>query len=154
VVVILVLGVLATIAIPKFLNLNYQATVRAEQRVMLEVRSALHADRAKNITEGCQRYGFDDYYAEDNLIYRLLAMAPPDWKQTEWYSSDVTYLMCPHCTSMSPDAPGPGAVIAFRARMWTPGYYPSLQRGQMKVYRDRHGGVDHPSGMDISQWKP
>lgn len=151
VIAIVIIGILAAIVIPKYLDFSYQATVRAEQRVMLEVLGAVNSDYAKNITGGSVQW-----YQGNPLD--LLAQVPQGWYvKNQWYSGDAMYIFCPHCTSTNPDNPGSGAVFVYRRSATTPTYYATLKVGEIRVYRDWHGGIKHfgySNDRALSNWNP
>lgn len=155
IIVIIIVAILAVIAIPKFMDFSYQATVRAEQRVMLEMFAAIQADHAKTYAET----GVDQWYQGNPLD--LLAHKPEGWRwYGGWYANDVTYIFCPHCTSISPDYQGPGVVFGYRRSYSDPTYpgYPSSQcqpkAGNVWVHGDKHDNAWHSGGIFITDWNP
>jgi prepilin-type N-terminal cleavage/methylation domain-containing protein len=158
VIVIVVIGILVAAALPKLTDLIYRATVKAEQRVGLELLAAVRMDYAKSMASGTPQY-------YPGSPFDLLAVKPSGWRRIaggggdRWVSGDVTYFFCPHCTPLDPnnpsglypDSPGPGAVLAYRRSETTPTYFPTLKAGQIVVYKDNHGGYFRFSGA-LSDW--
>lgn len=155
IITILILGILAVIAVPKFVDFSKQAIVRAEQRVMVEVLGAIRLNNAQSIANGSNQW------YQDNPL-NLLIQAPRGWYfRNQWYQNDVCYIFCPHSTSYAePQYPGPGAVFAYRrSEINYPRYYPELRAGQIRVYQNHHPGTQefshYPDGdRDLSDWNP
>lgn len=154
VIVVLVIGILAAIALPKFIDLSYKATVRSEQRVMLEMLGAINLNHAKTYADT----GIDRWYQDDPL--GLLSFVPTGWRTSDVLGGggDVAYIFCPHCTNLNIDTPGPGATILYRRSKTTPSYLPEVEPGQVWLFQDRHGGTGNsgymPDYMPVDRWQP
>jgi len=153
VIVIIILASLAVIAIPKFIDLSYQAIVRSEQRVMLEMLGAIQADHAKTFAQT----GVDQWYQGDPFDLLTTGM-PAGWHLLRytptWAEGDIIYILCPHASSDSADNPGDGAVFLYRRSKTTPTYGPEVEPGQVWLYRDYHGKRRHPDYIPVDKWNP
>lgn len=105
-IVIVILGILATIAMPKFVDLADKARIASDDAVIGALASAINIQHAQNALSGTKNAS-GEYWPSDNP-FTLLAQAPPNkyynsstpdnitWQtfQVEVYSA--WYIMCPH----------------------------------------------------------
>lgn len=146
VIVILILGILAAAAIPKFVDLSQKAKVASDEAVIGGLKSAINIQYAQNALNGIKPDGIH-YWPIDNP-FTLLAQGPPNRNWTTSTPDGVTwqltpmggawYLMCPH---YSGDRYCNGA---------TKGRFYIYQYGDTS-YEDSHG-VLHSAGELFLYW--
>lgn len=106
-IVIIVLGILAVIAAPKFISLRIQGIEGSEDNIIGAMREAINIYHAKNIVAGNNVYPSENPFtllaqAPPNKVYVPGFIIPGDGVYWRYYlypdASYVTawYLMCPH----------------------------------------------------------
>ena len=103
VIVIIILGILASVAVPKFINLSAKAKDTADDATIGALREAIHLQYMKNVTEG------NDSYPSNNP-FELLNPAPPykyagSYDGVSWRCStgmEAWDLFCPHADGVAP----------------------------------------------------
>lgn len=109
VIVILVIGILAAIAAPKFVNMTTAAKIASEDGVAGALASAINIQTSANMINGIKNPG-GYYYPRENP-FTFLAQAPPnkvyegpgDGKNWQWFDTGsyglqypAWYIYCPH----------------------------------------------------------
>jgi prepilin-type N-terminal cleavage/methylation domain-containing protein len=105
VMVIVIIGIIAAVAIPRFVNLSRNAQIASEDGVIGALKSAIHVKYMDNAAKGITDALGGSYWPSDNP-FTLLAQAPPNRDKNitgdgvTWmaYHLDDTvwYIYCPH----------------------------------------------------------
>lgn len=113
IIVILVIGILAAIAAPKFINMTAAAKVASDEAVAGALASAIRIQTAANIVNGTKyTYSGKTYYCPPANPFTLLSQSPPVKVETtstnyiypdnvNWHAYNSTFyrvwvIECPH----------------------------------------------------------
>jgi prepilin-type N-terminal cleavage/methylation domain-containing protein len=107
VMVIVIIGIIAAVAIPRFVNLSRNAQIASEDGVIGALKSAIHVKYMDNAAKGITDALGGSYWPSDNP-FTLLAQAPPNQRDpgtmngdgVNWlWNHDSGYgwiIICPH----------------------------------------------------------